>query len=91
MEKTPNEELHALYRSLNIVSMIKSRRLRWAGHVGIMEESRSAFKILIGIPAGERPDLYTSDLIVNFHNFEIIYNVVLPSYIRSIYFPPMLI
>ena len=40
-----NEELHSLYRSPNIVWVIKSRRLRWAGHVGRMEEGRSAFKI----------------------------------------------
>ena len=40
-----NEELHSLYRSPNIVRVIKSRRLRWAGHVARMEEVRSAFKI----------------------------------------------
>ena len=34
--------------------MIKSRRLRWAGHVARMEEGRSAFKILTGTPAGNR-------------------------------------
>ena len=39
-----NEELHSLYRSPNIVRVIKSRRLRWAGHVARMEENRSAFK-----------------------------------------------
>jgi Trehalose and maltose hydrolases (possible phosphorylases) len=41
-----NEELHSLYRSLNIVRGIRSRRLRWAGHVARMEEDRSVFKIL---------------------------------------------
>ena len=35
--------------------MIKPRRLRWAGHVGRMEEGKSAFKILPGKPAGKRP------------------------------------
>ena len=35
--------------------MIKSRKLRWAGHVARMEESRSAFKILTGKPTGKRP------------------------------------
>ena len=45
-----NEELHSLYRSPNIVRVIKSRRLRWAGHVARMEEGRSAFKILTGKP-----------------------------------------
>ena len=50
-----NEELHSLYRSLNIVRMDKSRRLRWAGHVARMEEGRSAFKMLTGKPTGKRP------------------------------------
>ena len=49
------KELHSLYRSPNIVRVIKSRRLRWAGHVARMEEGRSAFKILTGKPAGKRP------------------------------------
>ena len=49
-----NEELHSLYRSSNIVGVIKSRRLRWAEHVAIME-GRSAFKILTGKPTGKRP------------------------------------
>ena len=50
-----NEELHSLYRSPNIVKMIKSRRLRWVGHVARMEEGRSACKILTGNPTGKRP------------------------------------
>ena len=50
-----NEELHSLYRSPNIVRVIKSRRLRWVGHVARMEESRSAFKVLTGKPTGKRP------------------------------------
>ena len=49
-----NEELHSLYRSPNIVRVIKARRLRWAGHVARMEEGRSAFKILTGKPTGKR-------------------------------------
>ena len=49
-----NEELHSLYRSPNIVRMIKSRRWRWAGHVARMEEDRSAFKILTGKTIGNR-------------------------------------
>ena len=44
-----------MYRSPNIVETIKSRRLRWAGHVARMEEGRSAFKILTGKPTGKRP------------------------------------
>ena len=49
-----NEELHSLYRSPNIVRVIKSRRLRWAGHVARME-GKSAFKILTGTSTGKRP------------------------------------
>ena len=44
-----------MYRSPNIVSVIKSRRLRWAGHVARMEEDRSTFKIFTDTPAGKRP------------------------------------
>ena len=44
-----------MYRSPNIVRMIKSRRLRWSGHVARMEEGRSAFKMLTGKPTGKRP------------------------------------
>ena len=50
-----NEELHSLYRSPNIVRVIKSRRMRWAGNVARMEEGRSAFKILIDKPTGKKP------------------------------------
>jgi hypothetical protein len=49
-----NEELHNLYTELNIVSMIKSRGMRWAGHIlhiGEMEKSSS----LVGKPEGKRP------------------------------------
>jgi hypothetical protein len=45
-----NEELHSLYCSPNIVRVVKSIRLRWAGHLARMEESSSAFKILTGKP-----------------------------------------
>ena len=45
----------SLYRSLNIVRVIKSRRLRWASHVARMEESRSPFKILTGKTTGKKP------------------------------------
>jgi hypothetical protein len=44
-----------LYLSPNIIRVIKSRILRWAGHVARMEEGRSAFKMLTGKPAGKRP------------------------------------
>ena len=47
--------LHSLYRSPNKVRVIKSRILRWAGHVARTEEGRSYFKILTGKPTGNRP------------------------------------
>ena len=49
-----NEEFHSLYRSSNIVRVIISKRLRWAGHVARIEEGRSAFKILTGKPTGKK-------------------------------------
>ena len=50
-----NDELKSLHCLPNKVRVIKSRRLRWAGHVARKEEGRTAFKILIGAPAGKRP------------------------------------
>ena len=43
-----NEEVHSLYRSANMVRVIKSRRLRWAGHVARKVKGRIVFKILTG-------------------------------------------
>jgi hypothetical protein len=53
--KLHNEELHSLYRSPNILRVIKSRRLRWTGHAVRMEEGRIAFNVLTGKPTGKRP------------------------------------
>jgi hypothetical protein len=50
-----NEELHNLYSSPNIIRMINSRRMRWAGHVASMGERRNAYMILVGKPEGRRP------------------------------------
>ena len=50
-----NEELSDLYSSPNIVRLIKSRRMRWAGHVARMGEERGAYSVLVGKPEGKRP------------------------------------
>jgi hypothetical protein len=50
-----NDELHGLYSSPNIVTVIKSRRMRWAGHMARMEEGRGVYSVLIGRPEGKRP------------------------------------
>jgi hypothetical protein len=47
-----NKELYALYFSPNIIRVIKSRRLRWAGHVARMAERRSAYRVLVAKPEG---------------------------------------
>ena len=49
-----NKELHSLYRSPNIVRVIKYIRLRWVGYVTTMEEGTSDFKSLTGTPTGKR-------------------------------------
>ena len=46
--KLHNEELNDLYSSPNIVRVIKSRRMRWAGHVACMEEGRGVYKVFRG-------------------------------------------
>jgi len=50
-----NKELNDLYSSPNIVRVIKSRRMRWAGHVARMGEEREVYKLLLGKPEGRRP------------------------------------
>jgi len=50
-----NEELNDLYSSPNIVWVIKSRRMRWAGHVARMGEERGAYRVLLGKLEGRRP------------------------------------
>jgi hypothetical protein len=52
--KLYNEELHNLYYSPNIIRMIKSRGMIWAGHIARMEEKRKAYRILVGKPEGKR-------------------------------------
>jgi hypothetical protein len=52
--KLHNDELHNLYSSSNIVRVIKSRRMRWAGHVACMGEGRGVYRVLVGRPEGKR-------------------------------------
>jgi hypothetical protein len=53
--KLHNEELHNLYCLPSIIRIIKSRRMRWAGHVARMGVKRNAYRILVGKPEGKRP------------------------------------
>jgi hypothetical protein len=50
-----SEELHNLYSSPNIIGQIKSRRMRWVGHVARMGEEREVYRVLVGKPEGNRP------------------------------------
>jgi hypothetical protein len=52
--KLHSEELHNLYSSPNIIRMIKAKRMRWAGHVARMGETRNAYRILVGKPERQR-------------------------------------
>jgi hypothetical protein len=53
--KLHNEELYNLYSSPNIIRLVKSKRMRWAGHAARMGETRNAYRILVGKPEGKRP------------------------------------
>jgi hypothetical protein len=53
--KLHNEELRDLYSSPSINRIIKSRRMRWAGHVARMGEKRNAYRLLVGKLGGKRP------------------------------------
>ena len=50
-----NKELNGLYCSPSIVRVIKSRRMRWAGHVAHMDEERGVYRVLVGKPEGKKP------------------------------------
>jgi hypothetical protein len=50
-----NDELHNLYSSSNIVRVIKSRRMRWVGHVARMGEGRGVYRVSVGKPEGKSP------------------------------------
>jgi len=54
-EKNCNEELNDLYSSPNIVRVISSRRIIWAGHVARMGKRRGVYGVLVGKPEGKRP------------------------------------
>jgi hypothetical protein len=53
--KLHNVELHNLYSSPSIIRMIKSRMMRWTGHVTRMGEKGNTYRILVGKPEGKRP------------------------------------
>jgi hypothetical protein len=53
--KLHNEELHNLYSSPDIIRQVKSRIMRWAGHVARIGEERKVYKVLVGKPEGKRP------------------------------------
>jgi hypothetical protein len=54
LRRLHNKELYALYSSPNIIRVIKSRRLRWAGHVARMGERKGANRALVRKPEGRR-------------------------------------
>jgi hypothetical protein len=54
MEILHNEELHSLYPLSDMIRQIKSRRMRWAGHVARMEEEKKVYKVLVGKLEGKR-------------------------------------
>jgi hypothetical protein len=53
--KLHNEELHDIYSSPSIIRVVKSRRMRRAGHVARMGEKRKAYRLLVGKPEGKMP------------------------------------
>jgi hypothetical protein len=53
--KLHNEELHNFYYSPSIIRIMKSRSMRWTGHVARMGAKKNAYRILVGKPKGKRP------------------------------------
>jgi hypothetical protein len=54
-KKQHNEELRDFYSSRSIITLMKSRRMRWVGHVARIGERRNAYRLLVGKPEGTRP------------------------------------
>jgi hypothetical protein len=54
-DKVHNEDLHDLYSLPSIIRMIKSRKMRWLGHIAQMGERRNTYRLLVGRPEGKRP------------------------------------
>jgi hypothetical protein len=57
LRKLHNEVLRYLYSSSSVIKIMKSRRMRWAGHVARMGEKRNAYRLLVGKPEGKRPTM----------------------------------
>jgi hypothetical protein len=55
LKKLNNEEFNDLYSLPNIVRLIKSRRMRWEGHVLYMGERRGLYRVVVGKPEDKRP------------------------------------
>jgi hypothetical protein len=53
--KLHNEELHIVYSSPDIIRLVKSRRMRWEGHVARIEEEMNVYRVLMGKSQGKRP------------------------------------
>jgi hypothetical protein len=52
-QRLHNEELHNLYSSPDIIRAVKSREIRWTGHIAYLEEMRNLYRMLVGKPEGE--------------------------------------
>jgi hypothetical protein len=70
--KLHDEELHNLYSSPGLIRLIKSRRMRWVGHVARMREKRNAYRILVGMPEGKtsrKTKTYVGGLISTLYSY----------------------
>jgi len=70
-----NEEVHNLYASPNIIRVIKSRRMRWVGHVALMREMRNAYTVLVRRPVGRalgRPRCRWENIRTDFREMELL-------------------
>jgi hypothetical protein len=69
--KLHNEELHNLYPSPSIIRMIKSGRMKWAGHIARMRDKRNAYRILVGRPLGRPRRRWVENIKMNRRELEL--------------------
>jgi hypothetical protein len=81
MDKLHNEELHDFHCSPSTIRIMKTRRMRRAGHVARMGENRNAYRLLVGKPQGRRSLGRLRQVVICYRDVTLVILIVIPHYI----------